>query len=207
MDRSPGIAVSRVPGLGLLLATLRVLPDSRGEVAWPPNVRRWDVRRGLRYPSGSVHAIYTSHMLEHLSKSAADGLLAECRRVLRRDGLLRIAVPDLRASVLSYTDSSSPEAADEFMRATLLGVEREATGWGHLVQAVSGAKHRWMYDESSISLACRRAGFEAVEPFGFREGRCPDLDNVETRQDSLFVEAYDERPEHVEQPSTEVEAL
>lgn len=48
-----------------------------------------------QFESGSVETIYASHVLEHLSYvDALLQALKEFRRVLRKDGLLRISVPD-----------------------------------------------------------------------------------------------------------------
>lgn len=47
--------------------------------------------------SGSVHAIWSSHNLEHLHSYDVPLALAEFRRVLRSDGFLMLTLPDLRA--------------------------------------------------------------------------------------------------------------
>jgi predicted SAM-dependent methyltransferase len=54
-----------------------------------------DLRRALPFPDASVAVAYTSHTLEHLFPDDALKLLREIRRVLRPDGIARIAVPDV----------------------------------------------------------------------------------------------------------------
>ena len=49
----------------------------------------------LGFASQSVDEIFSSHMLEHLSKHEVMGVLVEWRRVLRPTGKLEIIVPDL----------------------------------------------------------------------------------------------------------------
>jgi predicted SAM-dependent methyltransferase len=55
---------------------------------------RHDVRNGLPYDTGTVDAINAQHMLEHLTYKEGLSFLRECRRVLKPDGVMRVAVPD-----------------------------------------------------------------------------------------------------------------
>jgi len=67
-----------------------------------PSVRVWDVTRGLPFPDSSVEACYSSHVLEHLDKRAAENLIKDCFRVLRRGGVIRLVVPDLEQIAREY---------------------------------------------------------------------------------------------------------
>lgn len=53
-----------------------------------------DARNGLPYDTGTVDAINCQHMLEHLTYKEGVSFLRECRRVLKPDGVMRVAVPD-----------------------------------------------------------------------------------------------------------------
>jgi SAM-dependent methyltransferase len=189
IDRSPGLLLRPVPVLRAFLRAAGALRGPQGQVRWPGNIRRHDVRRGLPFPAGSAEAIYSSHMLEHLPRDAAVNLMRECNRVLRFGSILRLAVPDLRGPAERYVASDGSDAADEFMRATGLGLETSPRGWARLVDALSGARHRWMYDAASLKAIFRECGFNEAIECGYREGRCPDLASVEHRPDSIFVEA------------------
>ena len=67
IDRSPGLLLRRFLGLPVRpspgWASKR--PSSTGQ----PTVRRCDATRGLPFSGSSVDAIYSSHMLEHLSST------------------------------------------------------------------------------------------------------------------------------------------
>jgi predicted SAM-dependent methyltransferase len=67
-----------------------------------PYVKLHDIRRGLPFSNYQIDACYCSHVLEHLTPGQARRLLAECYRVLKPSGILRIAVPDLESIVRSY---------------------------------------------------------------------------------------------------------
>ena len=150
---------------------------------------RRNVERGLPFDDGSVEAVYSSHMLEHLPRNVALGVLRECRRVLGSNGVLRLAVPDLRQMAEDYLRSSDAGAADAFMRGSGLGVERRVRGLGRLIEIMGGSKHKWLYDAKSLQQICVEAGFLATRVCSYREGSCPGLEDVEQRPESLFVEA------------------
>ena len=73
--------------------------------AHSPNVRKWDITKGLPFADGEIDAVYHSHVLEHLEPEVARALLRECFRVLRPGGTLRIAVPDLEPMARAYLDA------------------------------------------------------------------------------------------------------
>lgn len=64
-----------------------------------------DITRGLPFDDNSLDAVYHSHVLEHLSPTAGQQLIAECYRVLRPGGVLRIVVPDLEQIAKLYLEA------------------------------------------------------------------------------------------------------
>jgi predicted SAM-dependent methyltransferase len=69
------------------------------------SVCRHDLRDGIPYPDGSFDVVYHSHVLEHFSKQTAPNFLAECYRVLRPGGVIRVAVPDLETIARIYLEA------------------------------------------------------------------------------------------------------
>lgn len=67
-----------------------------------PFVQRCDLRQGIPFPDRHFDAVYHSHLLEHFPKSVAPRFLAECHRVLKPSGIIRIAVPDLEKMATVY---------------------------------------------------------------------------------------------------------
>ncbi|WNC29641.1 methyltransferase domain-containing protein [Thermosynechococcus sp. PKX82] len=65
-------------------------------------VKRWDIRRGLPFKEEEVDAVYSSHVLEHLSCQEAENFLRDAYRVLKPNGVLRIVVPDLEQTTRAY---------------------------------------------------------------------------------------------------------
>jgi len=67
-----------------------------------PSVRACDARGGLPFADASVDVVYHAHMLEHLEADDARKFLAECHRVLRPGGVVRVVVPDLEGIAQVY---------------------------------------------------------------------------------------------------------
>ena len=61
-----------------------------------------DLRRPLGFSSESVDAIYTAHVLEHISYRLASYVLSQWLRVLKVGKYIQIAVPNLRVLVEDY---------------------------------------------------------------------------------------------------------
>jgi predicted SAM-dependent methyltransferase len=61
-----------------------------------------DLRRGIPFPDERFDVVYHSHLLEHFSRTFALSFLRETYRVLKREGITRIAVPDLERTARAY---------------------------------------------------------------------------------------------------------
>jgi predicted SAM-dependent methyltransferase len=147
---------------------------------------RADVRKPLAYPDGSAEAVYSSHMIEHLARWQALALLRECHRVLRPDGRVRLATPDLAAWVEEYRADGDADAFNE--RFGHFVETPSSSARGLLQRLFPGAAHQWLYDEASLRRLLEEAGFVDVERRGFRDSELPDIALLEDRDGSLFVE-------------------
>ena len=58
--------------------------------------------KGIPFPDNSFEMVYHSHVLEHFSKQDGIFLLNECYRVLKPNGVLRMAIPDLEQITRHY---------------------------------------------------------------------------------------------------------
>jgi predicted SAM-dependent methyltransferase len=56
----------------------------------------------LPLESGSVSAIYGSHVFEHISLYVTPKLFKECYRVLQAGGRMRMVLPDVERSIKAY---------------------------------------------------------------------------------------------------------
>ena len=67
-----------------------------------PHVQIHDVRKGLPFSDETFDVVYHSHLLEHLPREFALPFSRECYRVLKRGGIIRVAVPDLERIARLY---------------------------------------------------------------------------------------------------------
>ena len=65
-------------------------------------VKKVNVLDGLPFEDNSIDVVYSSHFLEHLTQEQADFVLKESQRILKKDGIIRIVVPDLENICKEY---------------------------------------------------------------------------------------------------------
>ncbi len=133
-----------------------------------------NVAKRFPFSSGSVAAIYSSHMLEHLLPGVARQCLGECFRVLEPGGVLRLGVPDLDQAV----EAHNPADPEPFLK--LLFESDQLRGKN---------RHWWHYNEALFRKTLGELGFSSVERTEYRSGRCPDVERIDMRPESLFIEA------------------
>lgn len=192
IDKSWNVYLTRVPAARSLLARARVLSEEQAHAVFPPGIVRADIRKGLDYGDGTVEAVYASHLIEHMSRWQGLALLRECRRVLRPGGTIRLATPDLALAVREYEQGDTrygPTPADSFMQQLETHRDIEGSTAQRLIRKFVFAPHQWLYDETSLALLFEEAGFTTIERRSYREGATPDLELLEHRSGSLFVEA------------------
>jgi predicted SAM-dependent methyltransferase len=179
---------SRLPWLDRLLVRLRLLPPTEftAQTTWA------DLRRRLPWDDGTVDAIYLGEVLEHFTRDQGQRLLGECRRVLKPDGVLRLRVPDnanfWRQYLAEYDEVRSrppAEWANDHTRWVALFFRDICTRPRRFGYA--GHYHKWMYDEVSLTLALREAGFVAQRRT-YLDSAIADVAAVEVAQD-LIMEA------------------
>jgi predicted SAM-dependent methyltransferase len=178
-DITPHIAVSKIPGAVRVLHALGKLNETRYAQHRDGRFRSlkyMDLTKPLPYPSGSVAAVFSSHVFEHLFPDEVERLIREIHRVLAPDGVCRVSVPDLDKALSAYTR----ENPEEFLEILFAVKQRKDINHGH----------HWGYTGPSLKRLFEAAGFARVEEMDYRTGRCPDIDRLDNRPDeSLFVEA------------------
>lgn len=65
-------------------------------------VLQHNLLEGIPLPDNEVNVVYHSHILEHFPKRDGANFIKECYRVLKKDGIIRIAVPDLETIAKEY---------------------------------------------------------------------------------------------------------
>lgn len=176
-DVTPHIRIARVPGLARLLHAAGRMTDVRYAEHRAGVFRRVEylnVARQWPFANDFFEAVFSSHVLEHLSLAGARACVREAFRCLRGGGVLRISVPDLDLHIADYRKDDAAEWAINFFEAN---------------ETSEKNMHHFMYNFTSLAALMRDCGFQVVERRKFREGQCPDLAELDNRPESLFVEA------------------
>lgn len=187
-DNSPSVLLARLPWVKSALFRMGLIARHQLEADWS-GVKWRDLNWGLPYASGSVDKIYSSHFLEHVSPGQGRRILAECFRVLKPRGVIRLVVPDLLFHAERYVErtrrASRLDSADD-------GAHREflnAVAGHYLKGGRPGREHKYMYDWPSLVKALSVAGFAGIRKRSYREGD-GDLAPLDCRpHESLHVEA------------------
>jgi SAM-dependent methyltransferase len=203
LDFSPYATLRRNPYLARVFDALGFLSAQRKQRLreTDPAIISWDLARGIPFPADTFDVVYHSHFLEHLPRRAAKTFLADCRRVLRPGGILRIVVPDLEAIVRMYSlaidelDSGNRAAEpnheqaiyelfDQIVRSESSGtaqqpnlVRRMIEKWLRGGADRTGENHRWMYDRHSLRRLLSDLGFENIRQHTAATSSIPHWEN------------------------------
>lgn len=192
-DNSPSVRLSAWPVVWKTLSRLGIISSAqrsyiefcaRNHVVYANAVSR------IPLEDGSVEAVYSSHMLEHLNRDEAEGFLSEALRVLQPGGVIRLALPDLAMAVDSYRRDGD---ADAFIDGLLVAAPPLSSLKDRLRLLFSGYRHhQWMYDGNSLMALVGRNGFAdaVIQPPGQTMiGDPGSLDLQERSDQSVYVEA------------------
>ena len=151
------------------------------DLAGRPDVRL-DLLHGLPVADASVSHVYSEHFVEHIDRDAGLRLFTECRRVLRDDGVMRIATPDLVELVDAYrTDWRRQDwvcwPGHEWVRSPAMMINQAFRGWGH----------EFLYDEDELRAVLHEAGFGRVARCTLGVSTHAALHALETRADSTLI--------------------
>ncbi|HYX21290.1 MAG TPA: methyltransferase domain-containing protein [Thermoanaerobaculia bacterium] len=127
-----------------------------------------DVRGGL--PFTGVSAIYAEHFIEHLEFDDALAFLAECRRVLAPEGVLRLSTPNLDWVLTTQYRWQGVTAPDRVL--DCMKLNRSFRAWGH----------QFLYNQEALAAVLRNAGFAHVSFHRYGESEHPELRGLERHE-------------------------
>ncbi|MBX2997181.1 MAG: methyltransferase domain-containing protein [Caldilineaceae bacterium] len=205
IDKSPNAWLAKHRTIRSLLIALKVAPKSTQEAQYRSDIELLDIhKKPLPVADGSVEWIYTSHLIGSMNRAQALKLMKECSRVLRPGGRLRIVTPDLEKVAQDwlnkiqayfqqdrayFTDCTDQNVAigDCFVESMNLKLFT-----GTSMNKIQKAFHypvQYIYDFDSLELLLHQAGFGRVEKSDYRQSAMPDVEQLDVRPGSLYVEA------------------
>ena len=130
---------------------------------------------GIPLENEAVDVIFTSHLLEHLNKTDGRKFLKEIYRTLKKDGLVRILVPDLDIAIKQFNNGEIDSTQDLFF---------------YTSENCDFSAHKYNYTYESLRDKLEDIGFKNIIKRNHHEGNCPDIDFLDVYPGhSLYVEA------------------
>lgn len=127
-----------------------------------------DIRTLPMIKSNSVELIYFCHGIEYFDKIEVKTVLKEWKRVLKKDGILRLAVPDFEALIKVYKKYKD---IDKII-GPLYG--RWEISRNDKIEVLY---HKTVYDFKSIKEVLEEAGFHKVKRYDWRKTIHKDYDD------------------------------
>jgi predicted SAM-dependent methyltransferase len=146
----PHIFISRIPGLAFILFKIGFLSNQRYEQHQQGvfrTIRYLNVAKRFPYADATFDYIFSSHLFEHLYRNQAIFCLNETFRILKKGGVMRIAVPDLDRIVKYY----DPQHSEDFLEAVFEAKQKHDKN-----------KHHWHYNEISLTKLLKETGFSKI---------------------------------------------
>ena len=192
VDGSWNARLAKHPALRRALHMLHITEADKIQVRWNSDIVIHDLRQPLPFRDGSVSAVYSSHVLEHMYFNDGQRLIGECFRVLDEGGVLRLVVPDLQTIVREYLGEHPFQEpgngavrlrpADQLNQRLLMRAQSPPSGnfFSRLYSSwMDFHSHKWMYDADSLIHHLESAGFADVRQMELHQSRISGVEQVE----------------------------
>ena len=111
----------------------------------------------LEFEDNTVDLIYASHVIEYFDREEIVEVLEEWMRILKPEGILRLAVPNFKAMVNIYLNSSYP--LDKFLGPL----------YGKMNMGESKIYHKTTYDFNSLKSLLENLGMKNVKMYDWKQ--------------------------------------
>lgn len=151
------------------------------------NIKKLDIKHDLRkklpFKDNTVDFIYNEHLIEHLTVDEGVKLLKGLYRILKPEGVLRIATPGLEYVISQYVNNNWKEQEwvkkyhYEWLQTKAEFINLSFREWGH----------KFLYDEEELIRRFKEAGFENLSIQKNGESNYVELAGLETRKESTLI--------------------
>ena len=197
IDNSLNARLAKRPRLRLLLFKMKILPKALYEIPWEKcsdRITIHDARKKLPFADNSVDYIYSSHLIDQFSRTETAEMLNECYRVLKNQGLIRLATTDLEMianhyvrAITHFQDNFDKKGslASELFLSYIFFPDRTRS---YIPFRQPRCRRFWIYDYQSLASLLESCGFAKIKKRAYRVGEMPDIDLLDPDH-SLFIEA------------------
>ncbi|HEX6372717.1 MAG TPA: methyltransferase domain-containing protein [Longimicrobium sp.] len=150
-----------------------------------------DATQPFPLPDAAFDYVYSEHQIEHIPLEAGEHMLAECFRVLRPGGVVRIATPDLeRIAALASGALDDDQRHYVAYISALLGLRgpdatRVINSMFRAFGPDADTGHQFIYSCDFLAGRLRAAGFAEVRRCGLGESTHDALRGIERHTDVI----------------------
>lgn len=151
-------AINIDSSLSLLLRSVPII--NKSITKFPKEVKYGNIVNGLNYKSNYFDVVYSSHMLEHLSRVDFISAISELYRVTKKGGVFRFVIPDIEYLIKKYSDNKN---ICEFLKESGLGYFESKKGLiNKIIYALTNTKHEWLWSYTELEKILLEVGFNSV---------------------------------------------
>ena len=165
------------------------------------NADYMDLRKSWNFSSDSVDVVYASHVFEHLNFKTSQLFMKEAYRTLKKNGAVRIVIPDLYQLAKQYTldyEQGKKDASQKFLYALNLHLEGTYSERHNIllnfINWLQGHphQHKYMYDVFSLKEILNKSGFSQLKESSYGQSQyIPEINQVESTGEgitSIYIE-------------------
>jgi predicted SAM-dependent methyltransferase len=145
-----------------------------------------DLRSNLPFKSSSIDFIHSEDFLCQLKLEEGESFLAECRRILKPSGVLRLLTPDMEKLVRTYLHD--PQWLVDTWNKTV-GVALMTETACEVVNLAMRLGFQFQYDRQVLTQIAEKCGLRAVV-VEYNQSSYPELRQIDLRKPSESVSMY-----------------
>ena len=151
---------------------------------WKKDTRKLEWQLDLRYPLKCQNEVFDGIFTEHLYPDDAKKLLQELYRVLKKDSIIRVTVPDIEKYVNFYSKKLNDLEIDAFNR-------RYPTGCSAIRNITQNYFHFSTWDFEELKRCLEEIGFKDIKKmeFGVSQDEKLNIDLKDRAWETVYVEA------------------
>jgi predicted SAM-dependent methyltransferase len=149
-----------------------------------PMVMHLDASQHFPFREETFDYIFSEHVIEHISYRDGVKMLAECFRVLKRSGKVRISTPDL-AFLIDLARPDKSELQRAYIKWAVIAFTPGAPDDNEafiINNFVRNWGHTFIYDEKTLRGAMASAGLTAITKCDLCESTDAALRNLENKE-------------------------
>jgi predicted SAM-dependent methyltransferase len=153
------------------------------EVIW------MDCTQPLPIPSQSFDYILSEHMIEHISYEHGKAFLAECFRIMKPGGVIRVSCPNLRQIVGLLREDRTPleNSYMEMIFGKWIEGESDKPHFPSFIvnNLFRNWGHQFIYDKQTLTHSLAAAGFTNIKEYTPKVSDDPNLVGLENHSSHL----------------------